>query len=93
MANTSAILQQVAPTNYYLPAAQQEPYKKVKPKSFFLNQNIVEFSGQKIKKSGTWAIRRTREKIGKGNQSTALRFQTGAETYIIIVDYLWRPIS
>ena len=28
MANTSAIRQQAAPTNYHLLAAQQEPYKK-----------------------------------------------------------------
>ena len=67
-------------TNLLLLAAKQEPYKKAK--------NIEEFSGKsseertsrqkkdKIKRV-TGLGRRTREKIAKCNQMTALRFQRG----------------
>ena len=51
MANTSAILQQVTPTNYYLQAAQQEPYKKVKPKSFFFKSKYCRIFWTKNLKS------------------------------------------
>ena len=81
MANTSAIWQQAAHTTYHLPAAQQELYNNKK-------RQIFEFSA---KKSREWTISRkmsrqkqredlqkkTREEIGKGNQMTAPRFQTG----------------
>ena len=61
MANTSAIWQQAAPTNYHLLAAQQEPYKKAYP----LTKNIWSFLGEK--ESGEWTISRkmTRQKEQK----------------------------
>ena len=52
MANTSAIRQQAAPTNYHLLAAQQEPYKKAKS----LTKNVGVFW-----KTGEWTIRDSRE--------------------------------
>ena len=57
MANTSAIWQQAAPTNYHLLAAQQEPYKKAES----LMKNIGVFW-----KTGEWTIRDSREEGDRG---------------------------
>ena len=71
----------ILPIHYHLLAAQQEPYKKALLKKCF------KFSGKNLEEwtiSRKWQDRkskRTRQKIkmetGKGNQLTALRFQTG----------------
>ena len=87
MANTSAIWQQAAHTTYQLssPGCSTIAIQK----SLTLNEKIFESFLEK--KSGEWTISRkttrqkgqkaeaekTKEEIGKGNQMTALRFQTG----------------
>ena len=81
--------QHIPPTNYHLLAAQQEPYKK----SLTLNERYLSFLGgkkrEKRQENGSLAEndkterarrlgrKKTREEIGKGNQMTGLRFQTG----------------
>ena len=66
------------------PTAKQEPHKK----NHLLTKNIEELSGKMSRRKGqqvekdktertTGLGRRTREKVAKWNQMTALRFQTG----------------
>ena len=85
MANTSAIRHQAAYTTYQLssPSCSTRAIQKS------ITHNYLSFQGEK--KSGEWTISRkmtrqkeqedqaekTIEEIGKGNQMTALRFQTG----------------
>ena len=83
-ANTSAIWQHAALTNYHFLVADQELYQK----AYLLVKNVDKFSWEK---SGVWISRqkqykteramgvgrRTREEIVKWNQTKALRFQTG----------------
>ena len=79
---TKVLRQQAAHTTYHhLPAAQQEPYI----------QNTAEFSGEREREkttteNGPWTEKLQdkreqdqveKQEIGKGNQMTALRFQTG----------------
>ena len=92
MANISAIWQQAAHTTYQLssPSCSTRAIQK----SLTLNEKYLRVFWRE-KKSGEWTISRkmTRKKeqkdkegrgvgeeeIGKGNQMTALRFQTGGE--------------
>ena len=88
MANTNAIWQQVAHTTYQLssPSCSTRAIQK----SLTLNEKYLSFpEKQKRPENGPLAEKRqdrkskrtrqknTREEIGKGNQMTALRFQTG----------------
>ena len=87
MANTSAIWQQAAHTTYQLssPSCSTRDIQK----SLILNEKYLRVSGKKCKENGPlaekWRDRKskrtrqkkTRQEIGKGNQMTALRFQTG----------------
>ena len=86
MANTSAIWQQAAHTTYQLssPSCSTRAIQK----SLTINDKYLSFL-EKSQENGPsaekWEDRRskrtrqekTREEIGKGNQMTALRFQTG----------------
>ena len=74
----------ILPTNLLLLAAKQEPYKK----SLSLNEKYRRIFRKKFRRKDQQAEkdktdrvtglgRRTREEIAKGNQMTALRFQTG----------------
>ena len=72
----------IPPTNLFLLAAKEEPYKK----AYLLTKNIEEFSGKSLEEQAsrqkkiervTGPGRRTREETEKWNQVTALRFQTG----------------
>ena len=72
----------IPPTNDHLLAPQQETYKEA-----YLFKKIVSFLERSqengplqtnIKTERSRGLgRKTREEIGKGNQMTALRFQTG----------------
>ena len=87
MANTSAIWQQTAHTTYQL--SSPSCWTRAIQKSLTLYEKYLKVFWKK--KSGEWTISRkmtrqkeqedqaekTREDIGKGNQMTALRFQTG----------------
>ena len=89
MANTSAIWQQAAHTTYQ-PSSPSISTRAIQKKSLTLNEKYLRVFWKK--KSGEWTRSRkndkterargvgkkqTREAIGKGNQMTALRFQTG----------------
>ena len=87
MANTSAIWQQAAHTTYQLlsPSCSTRSIQK----SLTLNKQKIDSFLEKRQKNGSLAEKRqdrkskrtrqkkTIEEIGKGNQMTALRFQTG----------------
>ena len=76
----------IPPTNYHLLAAQQEPYKK---KSLTLNEKYLRVFWKKSQENGPEAEkndkterarglgRKNKRGDRKGNQMTALRFQTG----------------
>ena len=96
-ANTSAIWQQAAHTTYHLLSAQEEPHNKSLMLNEKLRIFWRKKEGKK-KTSGEWTIsrkmttrqkesrglgRKTKEEIGKRNQMTALRFQTGEEKHQI----------
>ena len=96
-ANTSAIWQQAAHTTDQLSSPSYST--RAIQKSLTPTKNIWEFSGTQ---SGEWQDRKskrtrqeekkekkqTREEIGKGNQMTALRFQTGGGYQTLIYGLL-----
>ena len=97
MANTSAIRQQAAHTTYQLPSPSCST--RAIQKSLTLNEKYLTVFWKQ--KSGQWTISRkmtrqkeqedkaekTRKEIGKGNQMTALRFQTGGD----FIRHSWPP--
>ena len=68
----------IPPTNYHLLATQQEPYKKTFLRVFWGKSQENGPLAEKWQKRKSKRTRQkiTREEIGKGNQMTALRFQT-----------------
>ena len=87
MANTSAIWQQAAHTTYQLSSPSCS--KRAIQKSLTLNEKYLRVFWKKVRrmdhqqkkmtrqKEQKDQAEKTREEIGKGNQMTALRFQTG----------------
>ena len=74
----------IQPTNLLLLAAKQEPYKKAHLSTKYIEEFFLKKFrrlGQQAEKDKTERVtglgRKTREKIAKRNQMTALRFQTG----------------
>ena len=69
----------IPPTNYHLLAAQQKPYENEKYLSFLEKNQENGPLGEKLRdrKNKRTRQKKTRQEIGKGNQMTALRFQTG----------------
>ena len=76
----------IPPTNCFLLTAKQEPYKKAYLVTKILKnflEKVFRRKGQQVENDKTERVtglgRRTKEKIAKWNQMTALRFQTGGD--------------